>query len=225
MKELLEKLLGFIPAYLRELALLLGGPKRFMSARNTGSDTDLNSSLMFMGITICLVFILQAPLLDKDIDIWIRLGSGLIQTLSAVLIFAFVLRLAWQLVGGRAKFERFFIAYAYYFSAVLLLLVLVSLCADGIIKSLDPSLYEILRSGDQQAIGQSNPLTSSAYLWSLSVLALGLVLTSIWSFIGWGAYREINGLSKARSAGAFLIAGIINWPAIALVFFIGHALR
>lgn len=125
-------------------------------------------------------------MLNQDVDIWIRLGSSSIQTLAGVLVFDFILRLAWKLVGGKAKFERFLITYAYYASAIVLLLVLASLCADGVIKVFDPSLYELLRSGDQQAIQEADPVASSTYLSGLFVLVLGFVIASIWSFVGWG---------------------------------------
>jgi hypothetical protein len=45
-----------------------------------------------------------------------------------------------------------------------------------------------------------------------------------WIFAGWGAYRQLNGLSRLRSFGAGLLFLVFCLPVTAFVFVLGNAL-
>jgi hypothetical protein len=48
---------------------------------------------------------------------------------------------------------------------------------------------------------------------------------AVWGFIGWGAYRTLNNLSKARSAGAIVIWWVLALGIAVLVYILGTAMR
>ena len=53
-------------------------------------------------------------------------------------------------------------------------------------------------------------LNSPAFIASFLVDAVGGIVVSGWSLIGWGAYRQINNLSKWKSAVAYLITLLLG---------------
>jgi len=50
MKELLEKILTYLPRYLMEFGSLVSGPKRFMAQKNTTEEDTFVQSLIFLGL-------------------------------------------------------------------------------------------------------------------------------------------------------------------------------
>jgi hypothetical protein len=54
-------------------------------------------------------------------------------------------------------------------------------------------------------------------------VVLGLAVGCAWIYAGWGAYRELNGLSRVRSIVAATIFAVLWFPINALLFFIANA--
>jgi hypothetical protein len=46
------------------------------------------------------------------------------------------------------------------------------------------------------------------------------VILFVWGLIGWGAYRQLNGLSKLRSFAAFFISWVLGIPVVAISQFV-----
>jgi hypothetical protein len=98
------------------------------------------------------------------------------------------------------------------------------LLGEGAFKVMDPELYAKVI----EAQLKHQPLPNLSENWvpviSFSFLILGVFFASVWLFFAWGAYRELNGLSKTRSFVAFVIMGVLNLPIFAIVDFVGSAM-
>jgi hypothetical protein len=98
------------------------------------------------------------------------------------------------------------------------------LLGEGVFKVLAPDLYgqviqaKLNKQPTPDLLGSSVPLISSV------VLVAGFFALSVWGLVAWGAYRELNGLTKRRSFVALMIAGLLGWLIAAVVFFIQSAM-
>lgn len=214
MKDLIEKILVYLPQYLTDFGSLLSGPKKFIAKTNTTSEESYVQALVFLGVSLVIVVIATKPFLLPGKDIWAHVATVAVGFLLGVSLYAVALRLAWRIVGGIASVRSFFVIYAYYFGVGMVLLALFNLLGDGIFKLLSPIYYEtVLESWiNRETI---NDFTGdTGLLVSIYVRISGVVFIFAWGIWGWGAYRVINGLSKARSAIAFFIAVAFAIPVI-----------
>lgn len=225
MKDLIEKILKYLPNYLTDFAAVFGGPKRFIEQKNINADDTFHNALLFLAVSLVVVVLMTAPLLPPGKELWAYLVAQAVTTLVAVSLFALALRLSWRVVGGRATFRSFFVTYAYYFGVIFVLLTLWLLLGSGILKVGDPALYAKLRAS--QVSGQRAPelLESTLFFVYLGVLGVGFILSAVWGFIGWGAYRQLNGLGKGRSFVAMMISGAFGWLIAVIIFVLGRAMQ
>ena len=121
MKELIEKILAYIPSYLLTLGKLLARPKTFLAGSQPDTEVGFQNALQFLVITVVLFVIVLSPLEPKKSDVWTRVATLSILEVLGVAVMACVLRLGWRIVGGRSTIRSFFTLYAYLSSVVLLL--------------------------------------------------------------------------------------------------------
>ncbi|HYP54073.1 MAG TPA: hypothetical protein VEQ42_11065, partial [Pyrinomonadaceae bacterium] len=85
------------------------------------------------------------------------------------------------------------------------------------IRGTDPKLTEMLMGPD----GTRYMAVFGVYF----LLLLGFFFISlVWAVLGWGAYREINGLSKQRSFAAGMIAVVLGLLALPFMLLIQHVI-
>ena len=145
MAEIALRFLRYLPRYLREFGSLLSGPKRFMNGKQIHTERSFIDSLHFLILSLVITVAARAPLLPPGEDLWVFFGSQSVLCLMSVVLFALSLRLSWRIVGGKAVFRSFFVAYAYFFGAIFVVFVFVILIAEGVFKSLDLELYNAVR--------------------------------------------------------------------------------
>ena len=224
MKELIEKIIKYIPEYLMTLGKLLSRPKTFLAGTAPETEAGFQSGLQFLAVSVVLVVIALTPLAPEGTDIWKRLAAISVAELLGVAAMAGVLRVAWRVVGGRAGTRSIFTVYSYVASVVLLLVAIVGLISDGTVKVFDPALYAALRQA--QVAQQPVPAEVATSLVKVLIAsAVGLFLiVSFWGFATWGAFRALNGTSRGRSVAALVSAGMLAWPVTFVLFLIGRAM-
>ena len=80
-------------------------------------------------------------------------------------------------------------------------------------------------SNDRAQIKALN-VSADHYVILGSLVQLGGILVSIiWLAGAWGAYRQLNQLSKTRSVVAYLLFAQLSWPVLAVFYFIAGALN
>ena len=229
MKDLFEKLIELIPTYLNDLFSLLSGPKRFIAERISGNEPAMEKALVFLSISFFIGWILKISLIRGDP--FIELGSDAIFTLIYVLAYGGVLYAAWFIVGGRSDFKKFMTIHFYFAAILKIMMSFIFLGMMGAIRMVDPALYKDIfdaaYSGGIATFLISNKqqlLQNTGYRLSIMVQFVGFGAMLAWIFVGWGAYRELNQLSRLQSFAAGLLFILFCLPVTALMFLIANSL-
>jgi hypothetical protein len=228
MKEILEKILIYLPKYLSDFGSILVGPKTFIAGR-VAKDEAFSDAMLFLGVSIALSIVMTASSPEKEF--WTYVGTNSVVTLLAMCSFGTITRFAWWIVGGKAPAQSFFATYAFFFGVGLILKSLVLLLSLGFLKLLEPERYKqffaALSAGFQALLlGQQFPPPnvtmpeSWVFPVALAIFEMGVLTIGFWSFIAWGAYRQMNGLSRLRSFWALSIVGVLLVPATAIIYLI-----
>jgi hypothetical protein len=224
MKDLIDKVLKYLPQYFTDFGSVFAGPKSFIAAKHVNAAEDaFGEALLFLGISLVLVLLILVPVQPPGKDFWSYAGSNFVLFLIAVPLGATVTRVAWWIVGGRAPARSFFITYAYFIGVIFVILAAVQLLSMGFFKALEPQLYQQFLDAAQKR--QSMPDLSQSYvpITALAIFFFGWLTLNIWALIAWGAYRQLNGLGKLRSFTALMIAGLLAFPVLAIIFFVSSA--
>jgi hypothetical protein len=229
MKDLFEQILKYLPHYLTEFGTALSGPKSFIATKVSSEGDAFGESLLFLGTSLALVLLLNAPLLPAEKEFSRVAIPYFAYYLLTLPLAAMVIRAAWWIVGGRAPARLFFITYAYYAGVAIVLLSAIDLVCSGLFKTFDPQLYQEVSEPAQKSqtvqdwiqSGLLHRYNQSYATFSAAIIdGLGYFALFIWGLIGWGAYRQLNGLSKLRSFAAFMISWVLSIPVVAVSRFI-----
>jgi hypothetical protein len=108
MKEIIEKILTYLPRYFEELGEVCTTPKTFAAERDVNSDETFAASLLFLAISLVLQTLILAPLNPPGRDLWTELGSVVKGIFTfAVVDVALALWIFYRKVGAgiRCDFE------------------------------------------------------------------------------------------------------------------------
>src|SRR5215471_4551402 len=214
MKELIDKLIAAIPAYARQMIELLRDPRGFIEKIDLDSDDALKEALTFLAISFGLVFIAEIPLLPQKQSKEILFGVSAVLAAVSFSVSVLLLLVSWKIVGGKLTFKKFVTVSSYFTGVSSLLLLIFTFLGVGIFNSIDPENAQLLRND-----GWADPvdlMKSAGYRGLWLAIGLGYVVAFIWIFRIWRTYRELNAVSRARSALAFLIFALLSPVAIAL---------
>ena len=216
MKDLLLFVLNQIPKYFSNFISVLVRPKRFVRGRHDTSEQTLAEAMIFFGVSFVITMILAWPLMPDHVESARFLAPRALINLILVAAGAALTLVSWSFVGGQARFESYFVINCYYMGVLIICMMLVFLCALGIVKIFDPALYPLLAQTsihiqfqneklNELIYDPGNQMRSAVFIIYNLILLAGLIAQSLWYILGWGAFREINGLSKWQS----FIAGMI----------------
>ncbi len=222
MKDLIAKLLAAIPAYVRQMIDLLRDPRAFVEKLDLDSDSVLQDALTFLAISFGLTFIAEIPLLPDKQNKEIMFGIAAVQAALGFVVSVVLLDLSWRIVRGKLSFKKFVIVTCYFTGVSTLLFLMLALVAWGVFNSLDPLNAALMRNGTQP--DPVDLMRSAGFHAFWILLALGLVATFIWIFRIWGAYRDLNQTSKARSAVAFTIYMLLSPLILGLQVLMGSSM-
>jgi hypothetical protein len=223
-KELLERLVTLVPAYFADLLRLTTGPKRFLSKR-TRTWTD---GLLFLAVSFLLTFVMQLPLSRTD-----PLLEGAAEAafvLGYVVLYGYAVFFSWRAVGGRAPIERFFAIHFYVAGVLKIIMSVTFMIVIGVLRMADPAAYEEMN----KAVYAGNALwfvtnadrliDQPAWQSAMAITLIGLSAMLAWLWTIWGAYREVNRLSRLRSTVAFVIFCAACVPIYIVTSIIANAL-
>jgi len=228
MKDLLEKILSYLPVYIPDLVRIVSGPKRFVAERNKGSEGDLIKAFTFLGISMSIFFILQAPLAATGRDFFTDTASHGIQYLFFIVAFSAVLRLSWNIVGGKANYQRYLLTSCYYAGATSIGLAIAGLCFIGVLRVFYRESYALfvkaVTTVDPLGVSRAEPKVLRGIVVAFIVFLIVSVPTLVWGIIGWGAYREFDQLSRPRSGLALFLTILFSLPLVVAEFVIAFGL-
>jgi hypothetical protein len=201
MKELIEKILCHFPQYMGDFGSVLASPKRFLE-RQKGSPQDrMSASLTFLAISTALVVIMSASRRPPGQELWADAARAAVLVILGTSLFAAALRTAWRIVGGKATTREYFLAFSYYYGVAIVVGTVFVTIGIGILKVFDRTVYDqIMSATAENRLAPSEDLMQSSGFWGMLVVwAFGLAFVFCWNlFYVWQAYRQLNGLSKAR---------------------------
>lgn len=202
MHEALERILGHIPAYLRTLSNIVPNPKRFIQGQFSQGDRQLENALVFLGISFLIGWVAKSSFGDHSL---MDLATDAVFLFIGILAFGLVLCLVWRVVNGRAQIQKLLIVHFYYSGVLYIFYSCWFLITIGIIRIGNPAFYKLLMDNVHRA--NMKPFTEPESVAAIShspgfliAYVVGLLAIIAWFFVGWGAYRELNRLSKLRSA-------------------------
>jgi hypothetical protein len=207
-KELLSKLFDALPAFGRQLAAMVVGPKTAILQQDLETDSALQQGLTFLAVSFAIAFIAEIPFFPKNQNTelmfgYLAIASGLSFILNVVLVIA-----CWKLVGGKLAWKKLIVATCYFCGVSTILYLGFSLFALGAFKVLDPI-------GCQQML--TNTITDPIGFWHgigfrvfLFLNSLAMVATFAWIYTIWGAYRELMQVSETRSAISLLVFSLVS---------------
>ncbi len=225
MNDFIMKFIAFIPQYLLDFGAVFSGPKRFVASRNIEPKANLQPALIFGIVSLAIFVLLSLPLLPPNTDLWVFLADIAIVGLFVVTIAAGAIHLAWFIVGGRAPFGGFFITFMYYFGVIFVLEGAFNLLGFGVFRALAPDLYTQLHFAITHGTPQPNLSQNKFWHINLLIRGAGIIFADIWALCGWGAFRQLNALTKPRSAAAFAIWLILAPFLIIFAYFFAIAFR
>ena len=125
MKDLIDKLLAAIPAYVRQMIELLRNPREFVRKLDLGSDSALQDALTFFAISFGLAFLAQIPLHPGKQNWEFLFGASAVQAALAFAVSVALLIVSWKIVGGKLSFKKFIIVTCYFSGISTLLFLMV----------------------------------------------------------------------------------------------------
>ncbi|MBE1710265.1 MULTISPECIES: hypothetical protein [Mesorhizobium] len=223
MKDLIDKILAYLPKYISECGLVISGPKTFIASKiDSERRIPSNDCLIFLAITIAVTTMLGA-LLPSGKDIYLGLASNAATGFFSIALFSFTISISWWLVGGRAPYREFFTVLTYLVGPAALINSVFVFLAYGVLRTFDHQTFDALAKvtyvGDRSRI----IIGSIAFIPFICIIYAGVLAISVFSIIGWGAYRNITGLSRMKSFFALLISGMLSVPGLLLLWFISMA--
>lgn len=192
MKEVLEQILSQIPEYILNFGKLLAMPIKFMRDHNKGEEPPLTQPFIFLGISLVLTFVIRVPMLQNDVNTLGFIAADALWKIVIILIVAAAMKIAWQIVGGRATFQSLLVANCYYFGVFSVITHLLLLSG----RYLDPSRVINLVIFREQ-------FTPNAIIKTI-LYSIGFGAIIVWCLVCWGAYHELNGRAQVSASGSFL---------------------
>jgi len=234
MKDIIEKILAYLPHYFVELGQVCAGPKRFIAGRDVNSEEIFAASLVFLAISMVLGILIQTPFNPPNKDLWIGFGWTAVETMFDVTSGALAVYFGWWIVGGRARPRGFFTSYSYFSGASYVIFPVFSLVALSIVKVLEPERFEKIsqrRPGSEQFKMMVDPVFSASVIGEPSttlyvayaIVWAAILLWLVWFIVAWGAFRTLSGRSKIRSFFAFLLAFVFFYIGSIAFYFIDLA--
>jgi hypothetical protein len=218
MKELIERILSYLPQYLSDCGELLAGPKTFVARQLALAKDNKNSNCyLFLGVTIVLVTLISVfTPIHKEIYAQL-ISTGFVVFLT-ILVCSFCVQAAWFLVGGRTAFVNTFFVYVYVACPLMLISVCSTVIGWGFFRLIDSDAYNRLSATKRPEQAGEILLNSNASVVYYGFLAIGLLVATIYGFIAWGAFRNIYNLSKVKSAAAMILSSAFSSLVLVILF-------
>lgn len=228
-KEIITQLFKVIPEFLINLFKIIASPREFplskLPKEESDTKTSLEESLKFILISYVLTILLTAWKNNTD-NFYKDLGVVAISTLINISIFAFATFTGWKIFGSKHKFLDYFIIYSYLSGVVFIDIALFGIISDGYIKFFDKELYDnLLKVKGYKLTFNSEWFHNTTYQVGWGIIGFGFLISIIWGWIGWGAYRIMNNFTKLKSFSVLFVTGILSWIAIAISLLITNGLK
>lgn len=225
MKDLLERALRYGPEWIRDLISLLSGPKTFLMQLDPTGDGTRNRALLFWLGAALVVFMSELPFSSRDGDLWLTFIQATVFHLLTAVILAGLVKISFAIVGGKAAFLPVFV-FSLFISGVCRVIwasgipiskAIVRLDAPDLYPRFETAMNEMMSGRLNVALERFITSGSSTILVALVVAVAVSALAFIWIVVAWGAYRQLNGVTRRRSFAAFVLLVLLQLPVAMLL--------
>jgi hypothetical protein len=219
----LDAVAGFAP----DLFWAIRRPREFLRRRTRGRRTDLLSGVVFLAAAVLLTtMMLISVYTPRESTAGFFLAALVVWFLVAVAISG-PLWVGWWAVGARRHYARVLVIVLHQVAvphvtgllAIWIVLAALDWQSHNIVRN---TIDEAMRLKSGAAVvkavsGAIMPMARTGVVRLAMVTALAIALaTALWLVRIWGAYRDALGFSRARSAGASVIAVVAAWLGVML---------
>lgn len=196
---------------------LLHRPRRFLHRCASGSAPDLTRACVFFTVTVLLsVALLLSGYTPRQSMVSFAL-TVLILGLVATMALSAPLWIAWRLVGARHHYSKVLVMLSH---QVAVLHLAMALIVWVLVVALDLQSMDVVRETIDEAMKPATsigtafettrrrlePLVKTGEMrFALALGAVVFVAGLTWTVWSWGAYRDVLGLSRVRSAVALTV--------------------
>jgi hypothetical protein len=225
-KDLIIRLIAALPNYIVDLTSIISSPKRFVLQRASNKGSPLIDALIFLAISSAIALGLQLRFMQHNL---LELSTQLSFSALTIVVFGGAICLAWRCVKGAGSIIDHFVIHFYYYGVLDLIATCYFMSFIGIFRFTDHQLCGefmmalcrgevdwMLRNYERLMASNAGIPLQFTSLFFFSVMLL-------WIVAGWGAYRELNHLSRLRSALAFILFPAFSIPVMAVVSSIANA--
>ena len=237
MKDILERILAYLPGYFLDVGRLFASPKEFIGSKDLESDSEFVSSVLFSAVTTVILFTLNIPISTETGDLWTRLAVKCANaSISAILLGVCVLG-GFAAVGRKGQAKPIFIITIYYSTMMNIITATFQLLSIGFWKTYAPELFEKYQKLDKVYQGNLSRLLIDWWpeirnqpdvyvvVVSIALIIIGALAAFIWLFVGWGSFRKLSGLPRWKSCIAFVIVVVLVVPISIVAYLISVATR
>jgi hypothetical protein len=225
-KDLMAKLIAALPNYIVDLTSIVSSPKRFVLQRASSAESPLIDALIFLVLSSAIALGLQLPFMQQNA---FDLSTQLSFSVLVIVAFGGVVCLAWRCVKGTGSIINHFVIHFYYAGVLDMIAACYFMSFIGIFRIADRHLcgefmMAICRGETDWVLRNYERLMASNAGIPLQLMASFFVSVSLlWIIAGWGAYRELNQLSRLRSAIAFILFVGFSIPVMTVASFMASA--
>src|SRR5262249_16929561 len=134
MKELIDRILAYLPRFFLDLGALLAAPKRFIASKDIESNDAFADACLFLALAFSIDVIVTTPFRRPAVDFWMGTARYFESNILVVVCFGLAVRIAWWLVRGKASTRAIFVTYIYLIGAVTLMVVFWKCMVRGFVK-------------------------------------------------------------------------------------------
>jgi hypothetical protein len=228
MKDLIDKVLKFLPRYFLLFGAIFSAPKAYFKKHKVTSDAAFGAALKFVGTSLVVVQFLQIQLIAGG-DLWTYVAAQGAFWAIYVIIGGGANVLIWRLVGGKAPPRAIFVIYAYLLSISLVIVAFFQILFLAVVQAFEPhdKYLEIIAGLRVQTLvwdWQYWEKAKIATQFAGAIFAGGIALVFVWLIIAWGAYRHVNKADRRTSAFALTLAIVLTPPILVVLGQIGKVL-
>jgi len=225
MKDLIDKILKYLPQYFLDLGRVFSGPKQFIATRDVESDDAFTNACLFFGISLALLAILGAQHQPPDMEFWSYIGLYFVSALISAALAALVFCISLWVVGGQASAKAMFVTYLYFYGTLSVIRRIVDYLFFGVLKVGDRPLYDAYMASFKNNVPLPDLTKTTSGNIAILIAIFGFGLGLVWSIIAWGAVSKLNRIGKLRSSIAFVMVFALSGPLLLALKYILAGLR
>jgi hypothetical protein len=207
MKDLIEKILSYIPNYLFDLGRVLASPSNFFKDKDFYSQGQFVNALVFFAISKTVATIANIGLLHtKFEDIFETTVTSAVQEFAFTILQCFCAFAGLWLVRAKPKFAVVFLVTMYVNPAISLVWVFLAYFFAGMLKLYDRGFYQKIVSSKGNFVSIANgigPDDLRTVTVVYSVLAVAYIVQTLWYFKVWRVYAGIFAMGRFSSVISF----------------------